>query len=80
MHGTPHHAYNYHDPFFKKKIMKTYKVWGIIFLIKAHSECRRQRVLSRNETNTKACANKHEYNRNWCTSDSLGVQQWVWLL
>ena len=70
-------------------------VWGIIFLIKAypecrrqwvlskikaHSECRRQWVLSRNEINARACANKRRYNRNWCTSDSLGVQQWGWLL
>ena len=55
-------------------------VWGIIFLIKVHSECRRQRVLNRSETNTRVCVDKRGYNRNLCISDPLGVQQRGWLL
>ena len=40
-----------------------------------HLEYRRQRVLSKSETNARVCVDKSRYNRNWCTSDSLGVQQ-----
>ncbi len=68
-------------------------VRGIIFLNKAHLECRRQRVLSGNKAHSKCrrqqvlsrikahldvCVDKRRYNRNWCTSGSLGIQLWHW--
>jgi hypothetical protein len=39
--------------------------------IKAHSECRRQRVLSRTKAHLDVCADKRRYNKNWCTSALL---------
>jgi hypothetical protein len=42
--------------------------------IKAHSECRRQRVLNRNKAHLDVRVDKRRYNRNWCTGDSLSVE------
>jgi hypothetical protein len=36
-------------------------------VLRGHSECRRQRVLSRSEINTRVCADECRYNRNWYT-------------